>query len=88
MTSIEDIALRVVNSMNITIINDYKSNNNNNRKSNNYLGINKLNIETSYPYWFYLGYSYHVQIKVNNLIKRNFDKLIQQRVYEILSKDI
>ena len=55
--------------------------------SNYQLGVNKLNITTKYPSWFHLGYSEKIQIEVNDVIKNNFDKIIQQRVYEIFSKN-
>ena len=83
MNQIEEIALRVANSMDIKII----PCSNNSKTSNYHLGVNKLNITTKYPSWFYLGYSEEVQIRVNDIIKNNFDKIIQQRVYEILSKN-
>lgn len=83
MNQIEEVVLKVLNSMDIKII----PCSNDNITSNYQLGVNKLNITTKYPSWFYLGYSKEFQIKVNNVIKNNFDKIIQQRVYEILSKN-
>lgn len=83
MNPIEEIALKVVNSMDIKIF----PCSNDSTTSNYQLGVNKLNITTKYPSWFYLGYSEKIQIEVNNVIKNNFDKIIQQRVYEILSKN-
>ena len=83
MNTIEELALRVVNSMDIQII----SNSSDSKTGNYKLGINKLDIKTKYPSWFYSGYSSEIQIKVNDIIKNNFDKIIQQRVYEILSKE-
>ena len=83
MTSLEELALKVVNSMDIQII----SNLGDTRGSKYQLGINKLNVSTKYPAWFYLNYPSEIQLKVNNIIKKDFDKIIQQRIYEILSKD-
>ena len=83
MTSIENIALKVVNSMDIQV----SSTLGDSRTNNYHLGINKLNVITKYPSWFYLQYSSEIQLKVNDIIKKNFDKIIQQRIYEILSKD-
>ena len=85
MLSIENIALKVVNSMEINIIHNRDSNY---EESNNYdycLNINKLNVNAKYPSSFYLDYSTEIQIRVNNLIKRNIDKIIQQKVFEILN---
>ena len=82
MTSIEKIALEVINALEIKVNPDI-----NNKIENNYLGVNKLNIVTKYPSWFYYKYSKDTQINVNKIIKENFDKVIQQRVYEILTKE-
>ena len=84
MTLIESIALKVFNAMDINISSNI---NLTNEKYNNYnLGINKLNVTTKYPTWFYIGYSPEVQVKVNNIIQQNIDKIIQQRIYEILTQ--
>ena len=79
MVSIEDIALQIINAMKIIIQKNHED------KIDQ--GITKLNIVTQYPIWFHYKYSDTVKFEVNNLIKKNFNEILQQRVFEILNKE-
>ena len=79
MITIEDIALQIIDAMEITISDNYDN------KID--LGITKLNITTKYPIWFHYKYTDTVKLEVNKLIKNNFNMILQQRVFEILNKE-